>query len=421
MCVKYLHREDFHMKKETQKFEYVSTFAFAVLVALFVFAVFTNALIMLSPTLESLGFPAAGTIGMLFNYSSNVGHSMKMLAQVLCNLVAYVFILAAVVIFVLSFVLIKHNKKVRNKCAILGCALLVPALFGCTGGVIDFFAHGFVVLNTHKAIDTALIMGGMICTLILDVVFLALAIICLVNGIGTAVKVNKGEIQPEPEEEKGEREETAEEKAAREEKEAADRVELLKNVREIVREELDKLDRVVIAKEVRTVVQKPEPKPEPKPAPAPVEEEEEGKKLSIQRIPFAEKIVKADKDLQDKYNELKSELLAYGASSRVSIAGDTFRLHRKAYVKITIVGKTLKVYYALDPKDYVDSPIPVADASDKVAYEEVPALLKVKSNLSLKRAKELAEVAFAKDGIKREEDAKPHNWVKDIRAELRAK
>ena len=179
---------------------------------------------------------------------------------------------------------------------------------------------------------------------------------------------------------------------------------------------------MVIAKEVRTVVQQPAPKPQPKPAPAPVvEEDEEGKKLSIQRIPFAEKIVKADKDLQEKYNELKSELLAYGASSRVSIAGDTFRLHRKAYVKITIVGKTLKVYYALDPKDYVDSPIPVADASDKVAYEDVPALLKVKSNLSLKRAKELAEVAFAKDGIKREEDAKPHNWVKDIRAELRAK
>lgn len=409
------------MKKETQKFEYVSTFAFAVLVALFVFAVFTNALIMLSPTLESLGFPAAGTIGMLFNYSSNVGHAMKMLAQVLCNLVAYAFILAAIVITVLSFVLIKHNKKVRNKCALLGCALLVPAVLGCTGGVIDFFAHGFVVLNTHKALDTALIMAGMVCTLILDVVFLVLAILCLVNGIGTAVKVNKGEIQPEPEEEKGAQEESVEEKAAREEKEAADRVELLKNVREIVREELDKLDRVVIAKEVRTVVQE-QPKPEPKPAPAPVEEEEdEAKKLSIQRIPFAEKIVKADKDLQEKYNELKSELLAYGASSRVSIAGDTFRLHRKAYVKITIVGKTLKVYYALDPKEFVDSPIPVADASDKVAYEEVPALLKVKSNLSLKRAKELAELAFAKDGVKREEDAKPHNWVREIRADLKAK
>ena len=149
--------------------------------------------------------------------------------------------------------------------------------------------------------------------------------------------------------------------------------------------------------------------------------EDEQKKLSIQRIPFADKIVKADKDLQDKYNELKSEFLAYGASSRVSVGGDTFRLHRKAYVKITIVGKMLKVYYALNPKDFADSTYPIVDASEKVAYEEVPALLKVKSNLSVKRAKELAEQAFAKDGITKEGEPQAHNWVKDIRAELKAK
>ena len=81
----------------------------------------------------------------------------------------------------------------------------------------------------------------------------------------------------------------------------------------------------------------------------------------------------------------------------------------------------LKVYYALNPADYVDSPIPVVDASGKVAYEDVPALLKVKSNLSLKRAKELAEVVFAADGIKRDNDAVQHNWVKDIKAELKAR
>ena len=120
-------------------------------------------------------------------------------------------------------------------------------------------------------------------------------------------------------------------------------------------------------------------------------------------------------------NELKSELLAYGASSRVSIAGDTFRLHRKAYVKVTIVGKTLKVYYALDPKDYVDSPIPVIDASDKNAYAEVPTLLKVKSNLSVKRAKELIALAFNRDGVVRAENVEEHDHVKEIRKELRSK
>ena len=62
----------------------------------------------------------------------------------------------------------------------------------------------------------------------------------------------------------------------------------------------------------------------------------------------------------------------------------------------------------------------MVDASDKNAYEEVPALLKVKSNLSVKRAKDLAAMAFAKDGVEKEQEAGNHNYVKDIRAELRA-
>ncbi len=309
-------------------------------------------------------------------------------------------------IFILSLVLIKHDKSVKAKCAIIGLALFVPATIGLTGGIVDFFSHGFKELNVNKGLEPSLIMGTVVTTFLLDVAFLVLAVITLVEGIGTAVKVNRGEVIYEAKPKEAPKPVSADE------------------IRKIVAEELAKLDRVVIAKEVEQPAPKKEakkPAPVPAPAPAPIEEEEEGKKLSIQRIPFAEKIVKADKELQEKYNEIKSELLAYGASSRVSIGCDTFRLHRKPYVKITIVGKTLKVYYALDAKDFVDSPIPVVDASDKVVYEEVPALLKVKSNLSVKRAKELAELAFGKDGFKKEKEPEEHNWVKDIKAELKAK
>ena len=63
----------------------------------------------------------------------------------------------------------------------------------------------------------------------------------------------------------------------------------------------------------------------------------------------------------------------------------------------------------------------MTDASDKASYEEVPALLKVKSNLSVKRAKELVAQAMEKDGVKKESDPEDHNWIRDLRAELRAK
>ena len=392
------------MKKNRKSFDGVSRFALTVLVALIIFAIFANSLIMVSDKLGGYSYFAKGTFRLLFDYSDNIQgkHWAMLLGQAISNSIAYFFMLAAIVIFILSLCLIKHDKSVKAKCAILGLALFIPATIGLAGGAIDFFAHGFGWLNSNKGLESALIMGSFVTTFVLDIAFLVLTVITLVEGIGTAVKVNRGEVIYEAKPKEAPKAVSAEE------------------IRKIVAEELNKLDRIVIAKEVKEAPKKEAKKPEPAPAPV-VEEEDESKKLSIQRIPFAEKIVKADKELQEKYNEIKSELLAYGASSRVSIACDTFRLHRKPYVKITLVGKTLKVYFALDPKEFVDSPIPVIDSSDKVAYEEVPALLKVKSNLSVKRAKELAEMAFSRDGVQKEKEAEAHNWVKEIRAELRAK
>lgn len=419
------------MKKEKQAFSKVSKAALVCLVVLVLVAGWTNIYIWMSPTLKDLGFP--GTLSMLFDYSRYAGgaHGARFSGQLLSNLVAYVFMLAAVLLFVLSLVLIKHNKGVKAKCAILGLGVLIPATFGLTGGIINFIGEGIGTLLKLGGSSIAALLALVIVTFLLDIVYLVLATICLVKGIKTAVKVNRGELPAYEEEEEcccGRHEETPEEKAEREEREAAQRVALLEDIRKVVKEELEKLDKVVIAKSVPVVyVEAKNPtmvpkKEEPKPAPAPVkEEEEESKKKSAPRIPFAEKMVKADKELQDKYNEIKNEILAYGVNSRVSIACDTFRLHRKAYVKINIVGKTLKVYFALRPKDFVDSPIPVMDASDKVAYEEVPALLKVKSNLSVKRAKELVKLAMEADGIAKENVAEEHNWIRDLRADLRSK
>ena len=163
-------------------------------------------------------------------------------------------------------------------------------------------------------------------------------------------------------------------------------------------------------------VKKVEPKPvevkKPEPVVAePVEAEEESKKII--RIPFQTRIHAADKELKAHFNELKSDILAYGVKSRISNSGDTFRLHTKTYVKITIAGKALKLYFALDPKDYADSKMPLADAGHKGIYEEIPLVFKVKSELSVRRAKQLVADAMAKDGLVQGEVV-AHNWVKEI-------
>ena len=154
--------------------------------------------------------------------------------------------------------------------------------------------------------------------------------------------------------------------------------------------------------------QKEEPKEEKKEEPViipavveePEEEEEEGKR-EIVRKSFEEKLAEADDDLRDKYYEIANEALSYGMKGRISYAADSYRLGRLTYLKITIVGKTLKVYYRLDPKAYDDTAIPHEDVHNIKAYEDIPMLFRVKSNLAVKRAKGLIADMMEPLGIKR--------------------
>ena len=169
---------------------------------------------------------------------------------------------------------------------------------------------------------------------------------------------------------------------------------------------------------VERVVEKPAPvapapKPQPKPAPAPVAPAPKAAE-PFERISFAERLGKAEKDVKEHYNELKSEILSYGIKSRVSNSGDTFRLHTKTYVKVVVAGKALKLYLALDPKAYKDSTFPIGDASGKGLYKEIPLVFKVKSELSVRRAKQLIADAASKDGLVQGE-VEAHDWAKELK------
>lgn len=178
------------------------------------------------------------------------------------------------------------------------------------------------------------------------------------------------------------------------------------DIRSIISEELDK-KLANLEKEKEPVVETPKEEPLPlekKEEPvvietlAPTSEEEEER-----RIPFATRLLSLDDDIKEYYNLLKEEALSYGLKSRLSISGDTFRLHTKTYLKIVVAGKGLKLYMALDPSAYKDSSIPVKDAGTKNLYKDIPLVFKVKSPLSLRRAKSLIRDVCEKDGLKQSE------------------
>ena len=137
-------------------------------------------------------------------------------------------------------------------------------------------------------------------------------------------------------------------------------------------------------------------------------------KPKIIRIPFTTRMLEADDELKSAYNHIKSLLKSYGLNNRVANGGDSFRLHRVTYCKITVAGKSLKLYLALDPKDYVDTTYPIKDASSKNIYKETPLVFKVRSGLSLRRADELIRDCMDKHGLEQIDQVQEFDWASDL-------
>lgn len=123
------------------------------------------------------------------------------------------------------------------------------------------------------------------------------------------------------------------------------------------------------------------------------------------RAKFETRLKKADPELRAQYYELRDYIRSYGVKDRMSIPGITFSLHRDRYVFITIAGKKLKLYYALNPEDYANSTIPVIKNESK-KFEDLPLEFKVKSGLSLKRAKSLVDDVMKAKGIEKPAEEK---------------
>ena len=145
-----------------------------------------------------------------------------------------------------------------------------------------------------------------------------------------------------------------------------------------------------------------------------VEEEVEvidanGQIIKIKRkkkVPFESRLRRSEYDLRHKYYDLRDYIKWYGLNNRLSIPGDSFSYKRRKYFFVTIVGKHIKFYAALDSDKYENSPIPVEKATAK-KYADTPCVLRIKSDLSYRRAKALVDEAMKEAGIAKPEGNEP--------------
>ena len=137
-----------------------------------------------------------------------------------------------------------------------------------------------------------------------------------------------------------------------------------------------------------------------------------GAKGKRRKASFETRLRNSEFDIRHKYYDLRDYIKWYGLRNRISIPGDTFSYKRQRYVFVTIVGKHIRVYIGLNPKDYADSTIPV-EAAEAKKYEDLPCLLRVKSDLSYRRAKKLVDDLMQKIGIEKPDEDEPKETQKE--------
>lgn len=121
-------------------------------------------------------------------------------------------------------------------------------------------------------------------------------------------------------------------------------------------------------------------------------------KLNYGRVKFDIKLAQATADngfVYEAYKLIRKTLLNYKLHSRISSSGESFRLHRKRFAKITISGKRLKIYLAVLPSKLKSISVPFTDVSNKKSYSDIPIAIKVHSHLAVRRTCKVIEAMMA--------------------------
>ena len=139
---------------------------------------------------------------------------------------------------------------------------------------------------------------------------------------------------------------------------------------------------------------------------------------------FAQKMMLADEVIQDRYDEVKNYALRFKKlKARISKKFESINQGRLQFVKISVAGKTLKLYLNMDINE-VDPKFRCKDMSDKVTYETVPVMLRIKSGRAVRYAKILIDQCAAKYGLvenKKFVEVDSMKVIEDFLAEREAK
>jgi len=114
---------------------------------------------------------------------------------------------------------------------------------------------------------------------------------------------------------------------------------------------------------------------------------------------FAQKMLKTSDIIQERYDELKNYALRFKRlKSRISKKFDSVNQGRLQFVKLSVAGKTLKLYLNMDIAT-AEPKFHCKDMSGKKTYVTVPVLLRIKSARATRYAKILIDKCAEQHGL----------------------
>lgn len=158
---------------------------------------------------------------------------------------------------------------------------------------------------------------------------------------------------------------------------------------------------------------------------APVEEEvsaaeapaEDDGLVTRYKKSFVAKMKQSEANLKVYYSDIKNAFDSYKRiNSTVSLQGDRFNFGRETIAKMTVVGKTLKLYLALDVNDpeLKETVYHQKFVGDQKSYEATPFLVKVKSEVAAKKAIRLVNYLATKLEAVKDEAFVPVDYVTEF-------
>lgn len=132
---------------------------------------------------------------------------------------------------------------------------------------------------------------------------------------------------------------------------------------------------------------------------------------------FTAKLKQSEDKVKNYYSAIRNELTSYKkVRSNISWNGDRFNLGRETIAKVIIRGKTLRFLLALDPDDaeLKESVYHQQNVSDQKAHQDTPFMVKVSSDMGLKKAVRLVGILATKKGAQKLAEFVPVDYAQEF-------